>query len=61
MIVALYVLLRQKNMGAVYVISLSMSADANCTEIVLRRQPRFFLLKRLELILNLMIFSHRPF
>ena len=56
MIVALYVLLRRKNMGAVYVISLSMSADAKCTEVLSERQPRIFLLERLKLILNSMIF-----
>ena len=47
MFVTSYVLLRQNNMGAVYVISLSTSADAKCTEILSERQPRFFLLERL--------------
>ena len=47
MFVTSYVLLHHNNKGAVYVMGLSMSADAKCTEVLSERQPRIFLLERL--------------
>ena len=47
MFVTSFVLLRRNNEGAVYVMGLSMSADAKCTEVLSERQPRIFLLEKI--------------